>query len=103
MPLFADGLKKIQKALLLVEARNPSPLVKVGAFTAVQLKLINGLRIEDELEPIEGVIIFNGKHLHASRCGIPKWCDMEQLPCHGLFRLRFAVFCVKGIIVPLSN
>jgi hypothetical protein len=67
LPLFADGLKKIRNSLLLVQAGKPSPFVKIGTFTAEQLKLINKQRA-DELDPIEAVIILNGKHLYKSRC-----------------------------------
>ncbi len=68
MPLFADGLTKIRKALLLVQAGKHSPFVRVGRFTPEQLARINEKRSSDELDPIDAVIIFNGKHLYKSRC-----------------------------------
>lgn len=68
MPLFADGLRKIRNSLLLVQAGESSPFVKIGAFTAEQLKMINEQRAQEELAPIDGIIIFNGKHLYRSRC-----------------------------------
>jgi hypothetical protein len=68
LPLFADGLKKIRNSLLLVQEGKHSPFVKVGSFTPEQLKLINEQRGQDDLLPIEAIIVFNGKHLYKSRC-----------------------------------
>lgn len=68
MPLFADGLNKIRKALNLVAKGERSPYVKIGAFTPDQLLAINALREEEELEPIEAIIVCDGKHLYGSRC-----------------------------------
>jgi hypothetical protein len=68
LPLFADGLKKIRNSLQLVEEGKYSPFVKIGIFTPEQLDLINEQRAEEELEPIDAIIIFNGKHLYKSRC-----------------------------------
>jgi hypothetical protein len=68
VPLFADGLKKIRSNLLQIEAGERPKLVKIGVFTKTQLQLINERRLEDELLPIEGVILFRGRHLYDSRC-----------------------------------
>jgi hypothetical protein len=68
VPLFADGIKKIRQCLELAAAGNRSPYVKIGAFTPDQLMAINALREEENLEPIEPVIVCDGKHLYNSRC-----------------------------------
>ena len=68
MPLFADGAKKIRRAMELVAAGQRSPFVKVGIFTPEQLTAINGMRKEKNLDPIEATIVCNGKHLYESRC-----------------------------------
>lgn len=68
MPLFADGLKKIRNNLLQIEAGERPKMVRIGVFTEVQLRLINERRNEDELLPIDPVIVFVGRHLHKGRC-----------------------------------
>jgi hypothetical protein len=68
VPLFADGIRKIRKSLELVAAGKKSPYVKIGAFTPDQLGSINAMRKEDEMEPIEAIIVCDGKHLYKSRC-----------------------------------
>jgi hypothetical protein len=68
VPLFADGIRKIRKCLELVAAGKRSPYVKIGVFTPDQLGAINAIREEDEMEPIEAIIVCDGKHLYRSRC-----------------------------------
>lgn len=68
MPLFADGLKKIRQNLLRIEAGERPKVVKIGVFTEMQLALINESRKQINLKPINGVILFAGRHLYNSRC-----------------------------------
>jgi hypothetical protein len=68
LPLFADGLKKIRKALELAAAQKWSPFQKIGFFTPEQLADINALRQRAGREPLVPTIVCNGKHLYESRC-----------------------------------
>lgn len=68
MPLFADGLKKIEQNLLRIAAGEKPKVVKIGVFTETQLTLINESRKGINLKPINGVILFVGRHLYTSRC-----------------------------------
>lgn len=68
MPLLASGLKRIRLTLQRVEAGERPPYVPVATFTAEQLQLINKQRALEELAPIDGLIVFNGRHLYKSRC-----------------------------------
>ena len=58
MPLFADGLKKIRGNLEQIQNGERPKMVKIGVFTSDQLTYINQQRAEEELAPIEAVIVF---------------------------------------------
>lgn len=68
MPLFADGLKKIRKALELASANRWCPHQKIGLFTPEQLAAINALREKARRPALKPTIVCNGKHLYDSRC-----------------------------------
>lgn len=68
MPLFADGLRKIERNLRAIARGERVSPVKIGRFTDDQLTCINQLRNDESFAPIDPVILFIGKHLFKSRC-----------------------------------
>jgi hypothetical protein len=69
LPLFADGLKRIRRNLQLIQAGEVRPpLEKIGYFTPEQLEALNAMRRDKNFEPLNGEVVFRGKHLHDSRC-----------------------------------
>ena len=104
MPLFADGLKKIRNNLLQIEAGERPKRVRIGVFTGTQLMLINEKRELQELQPIEGVIVFVGRHLHKSRCVNDAYSIeevIEQIQC--AFSEDSIVDCERGTALVSSK
>lgn len=79
MPLFADGLKKIRRNLMDIQAGKRVDIVRIGVFTEAQLRLINDRRNERGHLPLKAVIVFVGRHLHRSRCDEVGYCIEEVL------------------------
>jgi hypothetical protein len=67
MPLFADGLKKIRRNLVLLAAGQRPAYVRIGYFTAEQVNQINRERSKAGFVALNAVIVFQGKHLYESR------------------------------------
>ncbi len=68
MPLYADGLKKIRRNLLQVQAGQKPWVAKVGFFAAEQITTINEARIAMGFPALRPEILFHGSHLFDSRC-----------------------------------
>lgn len=68
MPLFADGSRKIRNNLLKVQSGEEPKLVKVGSFSDNQLSVINQRRKVHGWAPLDGLMLFRGKHVYQSRC-----------------------------------
>jgi len=68
MPLFADGLSKIRRNLLRIQAGEKPRLVKIGFFTPEQLAQINEARVSMGFPVLQPEIVFHGSHLYRSRC-----------------------------------
>jgi hypothetical protein len=68
MPLYADGLKKIRRNLLQVQAGQKPWVAKVGFFTPEQMNKINEARTAMGFPALRPEIKFHGSHLYDSRC-----------------------------------
>jgi hypothetical protein len=68
LPLFADGLRKIRRNLLLVQSGKKPHVAKVGFFTPAQIAQINAARIAMGFPALRPEILFHGAHLYKSRC-----------------------------------
>ncbi|MGH9604696.1 MAG: hypothetical protein ACRD3N_03240 [Terracidiphilus sp.] len=68
MPLFADGLDKIRRNLLRVQAGEKPWLTKIGFFTPEQIAAINEARTAMGFPALRPEIVFHGVHLYKSRC-----------------------------------
>jgi hypothetical protein len=68
LPLFADGLRKIRRNLILVQSGMKPHVAKIGFFTPEQIKQINEARISMGFPVLRPEIMFHGRHLYDSRC-----------------------------------
>jgi hypothetical protein len=70
MPLCENAERLIRSNLELAARGKRPSLVVVGYLTKSQLDAINADRCErtPPLEPIEAEIVFDGRHMHKSRC-----------------------------------
>jgi len=68
MPLYADGLRKIRRNLLLVQSGQKPPVAKIGFFTTEQITRINQARVAMGFPALRAEILFHGSHMFKSRC-----------------------------------
>jgi len=68
MPLFADGLRKIRRNLLKVQAGHKPWVAKIGFFTPEQIAKINEARTSMGYPVLRPEMLFHGSHLFQSRC-----------------------------------
>jgi hypothetical protein len=61
LPLFADGLRKIRRNLVLAQSGHRPKAVKIGFFTAEQLTLINEVRTSRGFHPCFLRLFFMGR------------------------------------------
>ena len=69
MPLCKDAEKRIRANLEIChEGKRKPPLVVIGTLTTKQLDDINTERQTRNMTPITAEIVFDGRHVHKSRC-----------------------------------
>jgi hypothetical protein len=76
MGLYPDAEKRLRSNLELAArsfaleraARPRQPIVRIGQLSAAQLTKINQQRQEEELPPVVSEVLFDGRHMYASRC-----------------------------------
>jgi hypothetical protein len=68
MPLCKDAEKSIRHNLECCKQGKKPPLVVIGSLAKKQLDDINAERKTRNMNPICGDIVFDGRHLHKSRC-----------------------------------
>jgi hypothetical protein len=68
LPLYADGLRKIRRNLVQIESGLKPRYIKIGYFSAEQLKQINEARLSRGFQALRPEIVFQGNHLFQSRC-----------------------------------
>jgi hypothetical protein len=68
MPLCKDFEKLIRSNLEICRAGKKPPLIVIGSLSDKQLEEINEERKTRNMQPITAEIVFDGRHLHKSRC-----------------------------------